>query len=193
MVHRQEGLPSASLFVLTAALFLFGIGGGLVGYMIGERDGEQRANAIVQVLGERWDEYREQAKTQFKQATAVTATRLEKAVADIRSEVSMYHGCGAICTVIAYQFGEEVLHARDDIAKGELTTLMDWREGVRQSGVPLAPEAIADATSGTSIEPAYSSTTLVIAITLLSTTVALCFGIAAFTILKLRLANTNSA
>jgi len=193
MGHRQEGLPAASLLVLTAALLLFGIGGGLVGYMVGERDGEQRANAIAQVIGERWDEYRENAKTQFKQVTVATATRLEQAVTDIRTEVSMYHGCGAICTVIAYQFGEEVLHARDDITKSEITTLTDWRDVLQRSGIVLAPGTIEQIDAGAPIEAPYSKSTLIVAIALLSTTVAVCFGIASFTILKLRLGDVHSA
>ena len=189
MVQRQEGLPASSLFALAAALFLFAVGGGLVGYMVGERQGEQRAAAIAAALTDRWEQYRGDATARLEAATGAAAARLEKAVADIRTEVSMYHGCGAICSVIAYQFGEELLHARDDIVKDQPALLPDWREALKLSAIPIAMDTIESTGSSVTLEVAYSGTTLIIAIALLCATVVLCFAIAGLTVMKLRAAN----
>lgn len=196
MTNRQEGLPATSLILLAAALFLFGIGGGLVGYMVGERHGEARADAIVRVLGDQWEVHRGAAKSRFETAIGDVAARLEKAAADLKAEVSMYHGCGAICNVIAYQFGEELLHARDAVRKTEVPALADWDDTLRQGGIPVdaasAPDQ-GDAAAAVRLEGRFPASMLIVAITLLSTTVALCFGVACYTVLKLRIAGAGSA
>ncbi len=183
MSHRQEGLPATSLFLLATALLLFGVGGGLVGYMAGERQGEQRAAAIVHALGEHWETHRADAESRFESAVGDAAALLEKAASDLKAEVSMYHGCGAICNAIAYQFGTELLHASDAIKKKKLTPLADWQDALRQSGIPLEADANA---AEVELQGSYSKSTVIAAMALLSATVALCFGIACFTILKLR-------
>ncbi|HET6160675.1 MAG TPA: hypothetical protein VFE34_20180 [Dongiaceae bacterium] len=189
MSHRQEGLPATSLFLLATALLLFGVGGGLVGYMAGERQGEQRAAIIVRMAGNQWEAYRGDARSRFGGAIGEASTLLEKAAADLKAEVSMYHGCGAICNVIAYQFGEELLHTRDKLRKTELPALTDWKSALQQGGVPLDT----DATTGAALAERFSRTTVIVCIALLCTTVALCFGIACFTVLKLRAAGTDPA
>jgi len=189
MVHRQEGLPATSLFLLATALLLFGVGGGLVGYMAGERQGEQRAAAIIHALGEHWEAQRGDAKSRFQGAVLDAAALLEKAAANLKAEVSMFHGCGAICNAIAYRFGEELLHARDALKKSELAPLTDWKDALRQSGIPV------DAETGTTVvelEKAFSKSTVIVAIALLCATVALCFGAACLTVLKLRAAGVDS-
>jgi len=188
MSNRRDGLPATSLFLLATALLLFGVGGGMVGYVAGERTGEQRAAAIVDVLGQRWEAYRGDAKSRYAGAIADAGTVLEKAASDLKAEVSMYHGCGAICNVIAYQFGTELLHARDAINKSELAPLMDWKAVVQESGIPV------DADTGKAevkLAGAYSKSTVIGAIALLCATVALCFAMACVTVLKLRAAGSG--
>jgi hypothetical protein len=187
MSHRQEGLPATSLFLLAAALLLFGFGGGLVGYMAGERHGEMRAGAIAGALADRWETLRGDAATRFDDATGSAAGLLEKSAADLKAEVSMYHGCGGICNVIAHQFGEELLHARDAIRKTEPPTLASWSDVLRQSGIPA--EAGTDATAASQdirLASRFSGPTVIAAIALLCITVAACFALACFTMLKLR-------
>src|SRR5690348_9804148 len=115
MAQYREGFPATSLILFATALLLFGAGGGLVGYVTGERQGEARAAAIIQVLGTQWDRHRADAEERFQEAVGDAGARLEKAAADLKSQVSMYHGCGGICGAIANQFGDELLHARDTI------------------------------------------------------------------------------
>lgn len=188
MTQRQEGLPAASLLLLAAALLLFGFGGGLVGYMAGERHGEQRADAIAGVLADRWDALRGDAANWFDDAVGSAAGQLEKSAADLRAEVSMYHGCGGLCNVIAHQFGEELLHARDAIRNTEPPTLASWGEVLRESGLPLegGTNDTAASRSGVQLASRFSSSTVIAAIALLCVTVAACFALACFTMLKLR-------
>jgi hypothetical protein len=189
-------MPATSLILLAGALLLFGIGGGLVGYMVGERHGEARADAIVRVLGDQWEAHRGAAKSRFESAIGDVAARLEKAAADLKAEVSMYHGCGAICNVIAYQFGEELLHARDAVRKTELPALADWGDTLRQGGIPVDAASAPDqsgAAAAVQLVGRFPASALIAAITLLSTTVALCFGFACYTVLKLRITNAGSA
>jgi hypothetical protein len=188
MTPRQEGLPAASLLLLAAALLLFGFGGGLVGYMAGERQGEERANVIAGMLADRWEALRGDAANRFDDAIASAAGTLENSAADLKAEVSMYHGCGGLCTVIAHQFGEELLHARDAIRKTEPPTLASWGDVLRQSGLaveagtgaPAAPE------TGVRLASGYSGSTIIVAVALLCVTDAACFAFACFTLLKLR-------
>jgi hypothetical protein len=188
MTQRQEGLPATSLFLLAAALLLFGFGGGLVGYMAGERHGEQRADAIAGALSDRWEALHGDAANRFDDAIGSAAGLLEKSAADLKAEVSMYHGCGGLCNVIAHQFGEELLHARDAIRKTEPPALASWGDVLRESGLPLEAETDATAASeaGVRLAGRFSSSTVVVAIALLCVTVAACFALACFTMLKLR-------
>jgi hypothetical protein len=188
MTQRQEGLPAASLLLLAAALLLFGFGGGLVGYMAGERHGEQRADAITGALADRWEALHGDAANRFDDAIGSAAGLLEKSAADLKAEVSMYHGCGGLCNVIAHQFGEELLHARDAIRKTEPPALASWGDVLRESGLPLEAETDATAASeaGVRLAGRFSSSTVVVAIALLCVTVAACFALACFTMLKLR-------
>jgi hypothetical protein len=195
MAHRQDGLPATSLLLLATALLLFGVGGGLVGYMAGERQGERRAAVIVQALGRLWETQRGEAKDRFDGAIGNAAALLEKAAADLKAEVSMYHGCGAICGAIAHQFSEELLHARDAIKKVELPPLANWKDALRQDGISIdvdAGPADQNAPAATvKLEEAYSNSTVIAVVALLGATVALCFGIACFTVLKLRAAGSK--
>jgi hypothetical protein len=191
MTQRQEGLPATSLFLLAAALLLFGIGGGLVGYMVGERHGEQRAGAIIATLGDRWETLRGDSKSRFDGAIASVAAQLEKGVADIKAEVSMYHGCGAICNVIAYQFGEDILHTRDAVKETAAPTLPSWGETLEQSDIPL--EAGTTPASSAELSGTFSKSTVIVGIALLCATVALCFGFACLTVLRLRTSNQGPA
>jgi hypothetical protein len=189
MNHPQEGLPATSLLLVATALLLFGVGGGLVGYVAGERQGQARAAATIHVLGTQWDSHRTEAQNRFEGAIGEVAVRLERAAADLRSQVSMYHGCGAICSAIANQFGTELLHARDAIEKVELAPLADWEEILPRGGGPIeqrTPAAI-------ELTGAYSNSTVILAVGLLCATVALCFGIACFTLLKLRTTGAEAA
>ncbi|WP_162917181.1 hypothetical protein [Dongia deserti] len=189
MALDQEGLPARSLLLLATALLLFGIGSGLVGYMAGERHSEQHAAAAIHAFGVRWDSDRGDAQVRFDEAIGDAAERLEKAAANLRARVSIYHGCGAICGAIAKQFGDELLRARDVISKVELTPLPNWRDVLQESAVPLAQDALP---STGQLTGAYSSSTVIVAIGLLCATVALCFGLACFTLLKLRGAGTEA-
>ena len=196
MSDRQEGLPTTSLILLAGALLLFGIGGGLVGYMVGERHGEERAGAIVRVLGDQWEVHRGAAKSRFEGAIGDVAARLEKAAADLKAEVSMYHGCGAICNVIAYQFGEELLHARDAVRKTEPPALARWDDTLREGGIPLdaaGASDLSDPAAAVQLKGRFPASALIAGIALLSITVALCFGLACYTVLKLRIASARSA
>ena len=157
--------------------------------MAGERHGERRAAVIVQALGGLWETQRSEAKDRFDGAIGSAAALLEKAAADLKAQVSMYHGCGAICGVIAHQFSEELLHARDAIQKTELTPLADWKNALQQGGIPVD----AGAADGVRVEAAFSGATVIAAIALLCATVALCFGIACVTVLNLRAAGTDQA
>lgn len=188
MSDRQEGLPAASLLLLAAALLLFGFGGGLVGYMAGERHGEQRADALAGALADRWEALRGDAANRFDDAIGSAAALLEKSAADLKAEVSMYHGCGGLCNVIAHQFGEELLHARDAIRKTEPPTLAGWGDVLRESGLPVEPRTDSAAASETGVQLAsrFSSPAVIAAIVLLCVTVAACFALACFTMLKLR-------
>lgn len=190
MTHPQDGLPATALILLATALLLFGAGGGLVGYMAGERQGEQRATAVVQVLGAQWDAERGKAQEQFKAALGDTAARLEKSVGDIRAQIAMYHGCGSICAAVAYQFGEEVLRARDDIGKTQLAPLADWNAVLRGSGITLEEDATE---APIELGSTHSKTVLLGLVAALCVTVILCFGLACFTILKLRAAMAQRA
>ncbi len=147
MSDRQEGLPTSSLVLLATALLLFGIGGGLVGYMVGERHGEQRATAIASALGETWDAHRGEAASKLGGAIGTAAAQLEKAAADLKAEVSMFHGCGNICGAIAYQFSEELLRARDGIKQVQLASLDRVGEGAAGERHPV------DAESGGHLRP----------------------------------------
>jgi len=190
MSNRRDGLPATSLFLLATALLLFGVGGGMVGYLAGERTGEQRAAAIVDVLGQRWEAHRGDAKSRYAGAIADAATVLEKAASDLKAEVSMYHGCGAICNVIAYQFGTELLHARDAIRKSEFAPPPDWKDVVQESGISVEGDA---GKAAAELQGAYSRSTVIIAIALVCATVALCFGMACVTVLKLRTAGSGKS
>jgi hypothetical protein len=186
MSDRQEGLPTSSLILLAVALLLFGFGGGLVGYMVGERHGEQRAAAIASTLGKAWDAHRGDAASTLDGAIATAAAQLEKAAADLKAEVSMFHGCGNICGAIAHQFSEELLRARDGIKQVELASLAGWEGVLRESGIPVDLES--EASAGR-VAPAgmFSRSTVIGAITVLCATVAVCFWLACFTVLKLRI------
>ncbi|HET6622235.1 MAG TPA: hypothetical protein VFG64_20005 [Dongiaceae bacterium] len=188
MTQRQEGLPATSLFLLAAALLLFGFGGGLVGYMAGERHGEQRADAIAAALADRWEALHGDAANRFGDAIGSAAGMLEKSAADLKAQVSMYHGCGGLCSVIAHQFGEELLHARDAIRKTEPPTLASWSDVLRQSGIPAEAGTDAAAASQGDVRLAsrFSGSAVIAAIALLCGTVAACFALACFTVLKLR-------
>ena len=183
MSDRQEGVPTSSLVLLATALLLFGIGGGLVGYMVGERHGEQRAAAIAGALGQTWDAHRGEAVSTLNSAVATASAQLEKAAADLRAEVSMYHGCGNICGAIAYQFSEELLRARDGIKQVQVASLSGWENVLRESGIPVGAGTGAGQAS---VAAAYSRSTVIGAITLLCVTVAGCVWLACFTVLKLR-------
>ncbi|HEV8390932.1 MAG TPA: hypothetical protein VGQ35_13865 [Dongiaceae bacterium] len=194
MSDRQEGLPATSLFLLATALLLFGVGGGLVGYMVGERHGESRANTIVGALAVQWDASRADGASRFDEAIGSAVARLEKAAADLKAEVSMYHGCGAICNAIAYQFGEELLHARDAVRKIEPPTLPQWSEALRQGGIPIEAGTDPSARSAVDVQLTgrFSRSAVIAAVALLSATVAACFGMACATVLKLRAAGAET-
>lgn len=190
MSDRQEGLPATSLFLLVTALFLFGIGGGLVGYMIGHRDGEARADGIIGTLVIRWEGLHDEATGEFDRAIDNVGARLEKAAADLKAEVAMYHGCGAICSVIAYQFGEELLHTRDAVKKTEPPSLPAWADVLTQSGLPVetGSDPSASAPADVQLKSKFSRSSVLAAVALLSAAAAACFGMACVTILKLRAA-----
>src|SRR6185295_13959967 len=141
----------------------FGIGGGLVGYMVGERHGEERAAAIAGALGQTWDAHRGEAASKLDGAIGTAAAQLEKAAADLKAEVSMFHGCGNICGAIAYQFSEELLRARDGIKKVQLASLAGWESVLQDSGIPIDAESAANAGP---VEPAgmFSRSTVIGAI-----------------------------
>ena len=183
MAQYREGLPATSLILFATALLLFGAGGGLVGYVTGERLGEARTAATIQVFGTQWNEHRADAKVRFQEAIGDAGARLEKAAADLRSQVSMYHGCGGICGAIANQFSTELLHARDSIEKVEFAPLANWEDALPQDGIPIEQRA-----SGATIElgGGYSNATMVTLVGLLCVTAALCFGMACITLVKLR-------
>jgi hypothetical protein len=147
-----------------------------------------RAGAIAGALADRWETLRGDAATRFDDAIGSAAGLLEKSAADLKAEVSMYHGCGGLCNVIAHQFGEELLHARDAIRKTEPPALASWGDVLRESGLPLEGETDATAASeaGVRLAGRFSSSTVVVAIALLCVTVAACFALACFTMLKLR-------
>ncbi|MEZ5832008.1 MAG: hypothetical protein R3D05_12595 [Dongiaceae bacterium] len=189
MAQRHEGLPATSLFLFATALLLFGVGGGLMGYMVGDRHGERHAIAIVGAVGTYWDAHRADAKSSFDGAIDNAATLLDKAASDLKAEVSMYHGCGAICDSIANQFAAEVLHARDLIRNVELAPLADWKGALDKSGVPLAADT---GITNADLKSGVSGTMAIGAIALLCATVALCFGIACATVVKLRAREIDS-
>jgi hypothetical protein len=157
-------------------MLLFGIGGGLTGFAVGERQGEQRAAAIAGALSESWDASRIRARDQFGSAIGAAASRLEKAASDIRAQVSMYHGCGSICGAIANRFGEELLLARAEIGRIELTPPADWNTAVGETGgnAALQPNGL------------YSNTALIAVAGMLCVAAALCFAIACHAIAKMR-------
>jgi hypothetical protein len=179
MLQDRESLPTTSMVLLAGALFLFGIGGGLVGYMIGERNGEQRAVAITAVLGATWETHRGDAASRFAQAMDETAAALGKSAADLRAQVSMYHGCGGICAAIANQFGDELEHAGQALKKRALPPLPSWQDMLGGGGGSATQDsARADAT--------FSTSAVLAAVALICGTVVLCFGIACVTLLRLR-------
>src|SRR5689334_18385971 len=183
MAQYREGFPATSLLLFATALLLFGAGGGLVGYVTGERHGEVRAAAIIQVLGTKWDRHRADAKERLQESIGDAGARLEKAAADLKSQVSMYHGCGGICGAIANQFSTELLHARDSIEKVEFAPLASWEDALRQGGIPIEQRASAPTIE---LSGGYSNATVITLAGLLCATVALCFGIACITLVKLR-------
>lgn len=190
MAQDHQGLPATSLLLVATALLLFGAGGGLVGYVAGERHGQERAAATLHTLGAEWDSHRDRAQDRFDEAIGAAAARLEDAAVDLKAQVSMYHGCGAICSTIAHQFGTELLRARDAIRKAELGPLPAWEEALRQSGGAIRWNA--SAATG-ELTGAYSSSTVIVTVGLLCATVTLCFGIACFTLLKLRATEGKAA
>jgi hypothetical protein len=132
-------------------------------------------------VGAQWDLHRDAADDRFAAAVSEAAALLEKAVVDLKAQVSMYHGCGAICHSIAYQFGEEVLRVSDTIKTIEPESIADWTDVLRASGTPTDHSATPmEAT----LLPAGPNVPALVA--LLCATVVLCFGIACFTLLKLR-------
>lgn len=189
MARYREGFPATSLILFATALLLFGAGGGLVGYVTGVRHGEARAAAIVQVLGTQWDRHRSDAKEHFQAAIGDAGARLEKAATELRSEVSMYHGCGGICDAIANQFSTELLHARDSIGKVELAPLANWEDALRQGGIPIVQKAAA---ATIALDSGYSNAAVITLVGLLCGTVTLCFGIACVALVKLRATGTKS-
>jgi hypothetical protein len=190
MAQNREVFPATSLVLFATALLLFGAGGGLVGYVTGERHGEARAVAIIQVLGTQWDRHRANAKERFQEAIGNAGAQLEKAAADLKSQVSMYHGCGGICGAIANQFSTELLHARDSIQKDELAPLANWEDALRQGGIPIQQRA-----SAATIElgGGYSNATVMTLAGLLCATVVLCVGIACVALVKLRASGAKAA
>lgn len=136
MAQDRDRRPATSLFLIVPALLLFGVGGGLVGYGLGERQGEQRAKAVLHLVGAEWNGHRDDARKRLDEAIGDAAARLEHAAVDLKAQVSMYHGCGAICSAIGSQFSAELLRARDRIKKVELASLPDWETALRHSGVP---------------------------------------------------------
>lgn len=182
MVQDRESLPATSMVLLAGALFLFGIGGGLVGYMIGERNGEQRAVAVSGILGAAWEAHRSDAESRFVRAMDEAAATLAKSAAGLRAQVSMYHGCGGICAAIANQFGDELEHAGQALKRRALPPLPAWRDmlGGGAGGNATQQRAPADA--------AFSTSAVLAGIALVCGTVLLCFGIACVTLLRLRAA-----
>jgi hypothetical protein len=182
MLQDRESLPTTSMALLAGALFLFGIGGGLVGYMIGERNGEQRAVAITGILEATWEAQRSEAATRFELAMDETAAALGKSAADLRAQVSMYHGCGGICAAIANQFSDELVHAGQRLQARALPPVPAWQDvvGRSTSGAPDGPPT----------DAAFSTSAVLAAVALICGTVVLCFGIACVTLLRLRSAAT---
>jgi hypothetical protein len=83
----------------------------------------------------------------------------------------MHHGCGAICGAIANQLDAELLRPRDAIKQIEFAPRPTWQD------IFLESRAL--------IFGAAREVTLIVAIGLLCATVALCFGLACFRLLKL--------
>lgn len=176
MIQDRESLPTISMVLLAGALVLFGIGGGLVGYMIGERNGEQRAVAISGILGTTWEAHRSDAAGRFAHAMDETAVALAKSAADLRAQVSMYHGCGGICAAIANQFGDELEHAGQALKKRALPPLPTWQDMLGGGAAQDGPRS----------DAAFSASAVLAAVGLICGTVVLCFGIACVTLLRLR-------
>ncbi|MGH6893091.1 MAG: hypothetical protein ACREEP_12605 [Dongiaceae bacterium] len=187
---------AAALTLLAAALILIGAGGTLVGYMIGERQGERRATnhqaAMVNTLGTEWETYGSKAKQHFERTTDQLADALTNSATQLRAEVSMYHGCGGICTVIAYQFGQELVHASDSMRKAELPLLPEWGDALARATASSADsETVGSAADLSPLKDvgedlAFSESSVRAALTLICGTIVVCFGIACFTALKLQ-------
>jgi hypothetical protein len=92
------------------------------------RSAERQATATIQAVGAQWGAHRNYAARHFDGAIGKTAARLEKAASDPKAQAMMYHGCGAICGVIANQFDAGLLRARDAIKQIELAPLPTWQD-----------------------------------------------------------------
>lgn len=165
--------------------------------MTGVRQGERRMAehqaTIIGALGAEWEIYRSNVKQHFEQTTGRLANALENGASQLRAEVSMYHGCGAICTAIGHQFGQELVHAGDSMRKAELPLLPEWKVALARAAGAADIEMVDRATESPSspldrgrIDVTFSESSARAAIALICGTIVLCFGIACFTLLRLQ-------